>query len=99
MLTFLGFIRFKLGTYAQLSPVIAFHTYLNQSDRHKYYDDFKQGTGILKILSPLIVSSVLGMPLRRSKKLINFYEATTQWDEGGRDFLVDEVFALDPKAT
>ncbi|KAK2740623.1 hypothetical protein CKAH01_18569 [Colletotrichum kahawae] len=93
-----GYRRFKPGKYAKLGPVITFHTYSGQSDRHSHYD----GSKLKRVPKDLdTFNSIIGAreAINKSKKLINLFAQKTKWEDGVRDFLANEVFALDPHVT
>ncbi|KAK1846719.1 hypothetical protein CCHR01_10637 [Colletotrichum chrysophilum] len=93
-----GYRRFKPGKYAKLGPVITFHTYANQSDRHSHYD----GSKLKRVPKDLdTFNNAIGARegIDKSRKLINFFAQKTKWEDGVRDFLHQEVFALDSNVT
>ncbi|KAF2198768.1 hypothetical protein GQ43DRAFT_474240 [Delitschia confertaspora ATCC 74209] len=93
-----GYFRFRPNTYAQLGPIITFHTYKDQSDRHKHYDESNQDRDPKDLNS---FNHIIGArcAIDKSKKLIDFYATKTKWEDGVSDFLANEVFALDKKVT
>ncbi|GJC86302.1 hypothetical protein ColLi_09140 [Colletotrichum liriopes] len=93
-----GYRRFKAGKYAKLGPIITFHTYSGQSNRHSYYDGSKLNR-VPKNLDTF--NNIIGARdgIDKSKKLINFFAEKTKWEDGVRDFFDNEVFALDPQVT
>ncbi|KAL8793411.1 MAG: hypothetical protein Q9195_003997 [Heterodermia aff. obscurata] len=93
-----GFFHFKKGTYGRYGSIIAFHTYGGQDEpRHSHYDTTDGDLPLPRNLDSF--NGVLGArdAIEASTKIINFVVAKTKWDEGVRQFLSDEVFALDEK--
>ena len=93
-----GFFHFKKGTYGRYGSIIAFHTYVGQDEpRHSHYDTTDGDLPLPRNLDSF--NGVLGArdAIEASTKITNFVVAKTKWDEGVRQFLSDEVFALDEK--
>jgi len=95
----LGNVRFKPKTYAQLGPIITFHTYPGQPDsKHSHYDDSKEERNPKEIET---FNHIIGArdAIEKSRALIDFYATKTKWDGGVRAFLADDVFQLDKDVT
>ena len=93
-----GFLHFKSGTFGQYGPIIAFHIYKGQDkDRHSHYDGLTGDLPLPKNLNSF--NSILGArnAIDASTRLINLIVAKKNWDDTVRNFLSDEVFALDEK--
>ena len=91
-----GFIHFKPGTYGKFGPIIAFHSYHGQDEpRHAHYDAVDGHLPFPKKLDTF--NGILGArdAIDATIKLVNFFVAKKNWDDGVKQFLADEVFALD----
>ncbi|RMZ72853.1 serine protease abc transporter b family tagd [Pyrenophora seminiperda CCB06] len=93
-----GFIHFKSGTHAQLGPLITFHTYTGQGDRHDHYDDSDDER---KPRDVETFNKIIGArdAIDKCTTLINFFAAKTKWNDGVSDFLDNDVYKLDEKVT
>ncbi len=94
----LGFIQFKPNTYGDWGPIRAFHTYKHQDeDRHSHYDTIGKSDEVPILRKLDTFNKVMGArnAIEASTKLINYYHAKTKWDDGVRQFLSDDIFALD----
>lgn len=95
-----NFMRFKPGIYGKWGPVIVFHSYDGQNkDRHKHYDGLEdRALPVPKNLESF--DSIIGArsAIESDTKLIDFFGAGTKWEDGVKDFLSREVFALDKDA-
>ncbi|KAI4160368.1 MAG: hypothetical protein LQ342_005779 [Letrouitia transgressa] len=94
-----GYIQFKPGTYGRWGSVISFHCYSGQDDdRHSHYDSLEGVAPVPKQLSTF--DKILGArdAIDKSAGLINFFTAQTKWEDGVKQFLEQDVFALAPNA-
>ena len=90
-----GFIRFKSGTYGRWGPIVSFHCYSGQdSDRHSHYDSLEGEAPVPKRLDTF--NKIVGArdAIEKSIVLIKFSTGGAKWEDGVKDFLEQEVFAL-----
>ncbi len=91
-----GFLRFKSGTFGDYGPIKAFHTYGGQNEkRHSHYDGISGDLPLPQKLNSF--NNILGArnAIDAGIKLTNLVATKRKWDDGVRQFLSDEIFALD----
>lgn len=91
----LGFIDFRPNTYGRWGSILAFHSYSGQDDhRHSHYDSLEGTEPVPKHLDTF--NSIIGArdAIDRSVKLIKFFVAGTKWEDGVKQFLEEDVFAI-----
>ena len=94
-----GFIQFKSGTYGRWGPIISFHCYSGQdSERHSHYDSLEGAAPVPKQLSTF--NKIIGArdAIDKSAELINLFTKEARWEDGAKQLLEQEVFALAPNA-
>ena len=88
-------MRFKSGTYGRWGSIISFHCYSGQdSDRHSHYDSLEGTAPVPKQLDTF--NKIIGArdAIDTSAALIKFFANKTKWEDGVKQFLEQEVFAL-----
>ena len=94
-----GFIHFKPNTYGRWGSIIAFHCYSGQDEkRHSHYDSNEGTDPIPKQMDTF--NNIIGArdAIEKSASFIKYFAAQTKWEDGVKQFLEQEVFALAPNA-
>ncbi|RGP73113.1 hypothetical protein FLONG3_6429 [Fusarium longipes] len=92
-----GYIRFRPDTYGDWGSIICFHTYNDQDgDRHSHYDD-KDGEVDPTPRDVTTFNETIGArnAIDACTGLINMFVKKTEWDDGVKQFLEEEIFVLD----
>lgn len=95
-----GWLHFKPGKHGDWGSVVVFHTYVGQTgSRHRHYDGF-DGAPLpspqhLKSFDPIIGAR---SAIAACIKLLDFYAEKVPWEDGVRQLLEGDIFALDPEA-
>lgn len=92
-----GYIRFRPDTYGDWGSIVCFHTYNDQDgDRHSHYDD-KDGEVDPTPRDVTTFNETIGArnAIDACTELINLFVKKTQWDDGVKQFLEDDIFVLD----
>ncbi|KAH7174852.1 uncharacterized protein B0J16DRAFT_364875 [Fusarium flagelliforme] len=92
-----GYIRFQPDTYGDWGSIVCFHTYNDQDgDRHGHYDD-KDGEVDPTPRDVTTFNETIGArnAIDACTNMINMFIKKTEWDDGVKQFLEDEIFVLD----
>lgn len=96
-------LKFKPGTTDQWGTIETFHTYGGQNETaHSHYDhsdDLLPDAGNLGDLAQFDGLIGCRMAIEKCKALMVLKQAGKKWDDGVKDYLDGDVFALSPKAT
>ena len=93
--------EFAEGTYAKLGAIENFHSYKDQGSAHADLDHWDSDFPDMNPAEPSSFNSLWGARMGQEKgaKLLDFWDAGIKWDEGVKEWLLQEVFNLSPKAT
>ncbi len=96
-------LKFKPGTTDDWGAIENFHTYGGQNgNAHSHYDhsdDKLPDSGNLGNLAQFDGLIGCRVAIEKCKALLTLKQAGKKWDDGVREYLDGDVFALSPKAT
>ena len=89
------------GKYAKLGAIENFHSYVDQGSAHADHDHWDSDWPDMDPAEPSSFNLLWGARIGQEKGvgLLDFWNAGTKWDEGVKEWLINEVFNLSPNAT
>ena len=89
------------GKYAKLGPIENFHSYVDQGSAHSDLDHWNSKWPDMDPTEPSSFNVLWGarMGLEKGTELLDFWNAGTKWNEGVKEWLLNEVFKISPNAT